>query len=110
MERKTGHRTMLQVAYLVESNFGNSIRALFERYPELVGFTIYGAPRSSENAAAGGQERGRLDIELALSRMVGTDEYGEIFERISTEIDDCIAAQPEAVELLRGRTFARSLQ
>ena len=93
----------------VEASLGDCVRTLFGRCPELVGFTVYDQSSFPGRANPSDQECERLIIDIGLTQTVAPAEYGEISDLISTVIGDFVSEQPEALDLLRGRTFARTL-
>ena len=48
--------------------------------------------------------------EVSLDTWPGWDPSAEVAEEIGRELQDLLDERPDAAELLRGRTFARSLQ
>jgi len=74
------------------------VQSLFERCPELCGFSVRG-------------EKDELFIaDIGIAPRLSQEQYGEIFQDIAKTLADLIDEQPEASDLLRGRTFARTLQ
>ncbi len=47
--------------------------------------------------------------ELGFSTPVSEMEYDEAYKLIADAVADIVSERPEALELLRGRTFARTL-
>jgi hypothetical protein len=79
----------------VEAVIEGRIGALFRRVPELSGFSIQWDLQPAEIA-----------IYSWPGYVAGEDLYTEIL----TTLADLVEERTEAVELLRGRTFARQLQ
>jgi hypothetical protein len=74
------------------------VQSLFERCPELCGFSVRG-------------EKDELFVaDIGIAPRLSQEQYGEIFQDIAKTLADLIDEQPEASDLLRGRTFARTLQ
>ena len=85
------------------------IRGLFARCPTLHGFSV--------------QDRAMLPSELDQTRIPDADlfvteigvfpkldsQFDEIYDEITHAISDLVKDEPQAYDLLRGRTFARSL-
>jgi hypothetical protein len=73
----------------------SALHQLFAAHPELCGFSV-----------------GELDGELCLAD-VATDPWrarsGELARHIAAALAELIDEEPEAAELLSGRTFARTL-
>jgi hypothetical protein len=87
----------------------DKIQALFERCPALCGFSVRDPadlPDSCTRSAAGTD---LFVTDIGISPRLGADQYGEIFNEIFSTLSELLAEEPEAGELLRGRTFARTL-
>ncbi len=73
------------------------LQSLFARCPELSGFSVRG-------------EADELFVsDVGISPRLGAEQYGEIYQEIANTLSVLLDEQPEAGELLRGRTFARTL-
>jgi hypothetical protein len=85
------------------------IESLFARFPGLCGFSVRGLADVPDSCARTG-EAGELFIsDIGVSPSVSSEQFGEMFEQITSALSDFLAEQPGGEELLRGRTFARSL-
>jgi hypothetical protein len=73
------------------------LESLFERCPDLSGFSV------REQA----QELYVSDI--GISPRLSAEQYGEIYQDIAQTLGELLDEAPEAGEWLRGRTFARTL-
>jgi len=73
------------------------LRSLFSRCPDLWGFAV------------GGENQELFVSDVGISPRLSAEQYGEIFEDIANTLSEVLDEQPEASELLRGRTFARTL-
>lgn len=92
-----------------EDDLNTRIQTLFGRCPALCGFSL-----QKSDAADRIKEPG-LDSKLAVAEVgifpsLGATQYEEIHDEITLAILDFIYERPEAADLLRGRTFARTLQ
>ncbi|MBI2960520.1 MAG: hypothetical protein HYY28_09420 [Betaproteobacteria bacterium] len=86
------------------------IRELFGRCPELTGFAIKDlALMASEDIAAPDGEPKLFVTDIGFSGLIGEQDLEEAYTQIGTAISDVVSERPEAFELLRGRTFARTL-
>jgi len=73
------------------------LQSLFARCPELSGFSVRG-------------EADELFVsDVGISPRLGAEQYGEIYQEIANTLSLLLDEQPEAGELLRGRTFARTV-
>lgn len=93
----------------LEASVATKIRGLFARCPTLHGFSV--------------QDRAMLPRDLDPSRIPDADlfvteigifpkldsQFDEIYDEITLAISDLVKDDPQAYDLLRGRTFARSL-
>jgi hypothetical protein len=78
----------------LEADLAASVAALFRRCPPLCGFTV----------------DGELCVEqLACHPALDRQRAAVIAEEIVRAFSELVNQEPEAVELIRGRTFARAL-
>ncbi len=73
------------------------LESLFARCPALSGFAV----------RVEGDEW--LLADVGISPQLSAEHCDEIFERIAAVLAELLEERPEAAELLRGRTFARTL-
>lgn len=93
----------------VEANLDACVRSLFGRCPDLIGFSLHDPAEASGDFDPSVRASGELIIEMGFSTVVSGGDREEVFDLISTELCDLLAEQPEALDLMRGRTFARTL-
>ena len=74
------------------------VGSLFERCPELCGFSVRG------------EENELFVADVGIAPRLSAEQYGEIFQDIARTLAELLEDDPDASELLRGRTFARALQ
>jgi hypothetical protein len=94
----------------VAAEVETQIREVFVRCPELAGFAIKDGSQLPSSDVDPSEVKPRLfvtDIDFSLA--IGNMELEEAYTLIHAAISDVISEQPEAFELLRGRTFARVL-
>ncbi len=72
------------------------LQLLFSRCPELSGFAVRG-------------EEELFISDVGIAPRLSAEQYREIFRDITTTLSDLLEERPEACELLRGRTFARTV-
>ena len=86
-------RTEHQIADQVEQQ----LQLLFSRCPELSGFSVRG-------------DADELFVsDVGIAPRLSAEQYGEIYQDIAVTLSELLEERPEAGELLRGRTFARTL-
>ena len=93
----------------LEASVATKIRGLFARCPTLHGFSV--------------QDRAMLPRDIDPNRIPDADlfvteigvfpkldsQFDEIYDEITLAISDLVKDEPQAYDLLRGRTFARTL-
>jgi hypothetical protein len=86
------------------------IESLFARYPALCGFAVHGLEELPDNCPRSGGDGSELFVgDVGLSPALGREQFGEILQEILAVLAELLAEEPEASEVLRGRTFARAL-
>lgn len=85
------------------------IESLFQRYPALSGFSVRGLDDVPDSCSRSGNDGELFVSDVGISPALSSEQFGEIFQEIAATLSDLLAEQPEATELLRGRTFARTL-
>jgi hypothetical protein len=79
----------------IDTTVDTTVSAIFAAWPELYGFSV-------------AQFNGELCLaDVAVDTSVARSE--EVPEHIATALAELIDEEPQAAELLRGRTFARAL-
>ena len=81
----------------IQTQLDQQVESLFERCPELWGFSV-----RSENDEL-------FVSDVGIAPRLSAQQYGEIFQDIAKTLSDVLEEAPEASEYLRGRTFARTL-
>ncbi|MGE5639700.1 MAG: hypothetical protein ACM30H_06355 [Clostridia bacterium] len=91
------------------------IDALFARCPTLCGFSVQDRATVSETRPALVPENAIPDADLYVTEIgmfpkLGADQYADVFDEITVTLSSLVNEQPNAYDVLRGRTFARTLQ
>ena len=89
-----------------DAELTSQIRRLFERCPDLDGFSVQAKVRAEGNPDG---EEELFVTAIGIARLAGRGRYTDIFEDIASTLNDLLEARPEAHVLMRGRTFARTL-
>src|SRR5882672_7072027 len=84
----------------VEAELSARIGAVFGRCPDLAGFSLQDSPYPQEELFV---------TDLGFSAPVSAEECDDVYSMIADTVADLVSERPEALELLRGRTFARTL-
>jgi hypothetical protein len=89
-------------------SYPEPIESLFERHPELSGFSVRGVDELPDNCPR--TEDCELVVgDVGISATLTGEQFGAMFEEIVVALAQMIADDPDAEEALRGRTFARVL-
>jgi len=84
------------------------IEELFARYPALTGFSVRSVKDVPDNCPrVGGEESELFVADIGILPMHTFEQYGEIFEDITTTLAELLDEGAE--EELKGRTFARTI-
>lgn len=91
------------------------IGALFSRCPSLCGFSVQDRQQVSETRPEQVDESQIPDADLYVTEIgiyprLGTEQYADVFDEITVTLANLVNEQPNAYDVLRGRTFARTLQ
>jgi hypothetical protein len=94
----------------VEADVQAKIGALFTRCPTLCGFAVQDRSQLPEKVEGSIPDADLYVTEIGIYPKLSAEQYGEIFDEITVAISDLVYEQPKAYDVLRGRTFARTLQ
>lgn len=96
-ERAALRWIVMSIQHQIVSQLEQQLQLLFSRCPELSGFSV----------------RGDADdlfvSDVGIAPRLSAEQYGEIYQDIAATLAELVEERPEAGELLRGRTFARTL-
>jgi hypothetical protein len=85
--------------------------ALFLRCPALCGFSVQDRAQLPEQITE--QQIPDADLyvtEIGIFPKLGVEQYADVFDEITVTLSNLVSEQPNAFDVLRGRTFARTLQ
>jgi hypothetical protein len=91
----------------LEAALENRVAAIFERCTALWGFSIAERPVSAEGAQSA-REWELYVATVSAYPELGEDQSARLVGEISGALEDLLNQQPQAADLLPGRTFARS--
>lgn len=83
---------------------------LFGRYPSLRGFSVQGTQALPETMRASVMATTLVVAEVGVDPICGSAYSEKVSDEIAVALLDFVQDRPEAAELLRDRTFARTLQ
>ena len=87
----------MSIRHQMVSQIEQRLELLFSRCPELSGFSVRG-------------DADELFVsDVGIAPRLSAEQYGEIYQDIAVTLSELLEERPEAGELLRGRTFARTL-
>jgi hypothetical protein len=89
-----------------DAELASQIRRLFERCPDLDGFSVQAKVRAEGNPDG---EEELFVTAIGIDQRARRDRYTDIFQEIAATLNDLLEERPEAHALMRGRTFARTL-
>ena len=92
----------------IEEDLAVRIDRLFERCPNLHGFTVLDRSLVPGGARVAALERGLFVAGIGIYPELDPAHCERIYDEISVALLDFMLQRPEAREVLRGRTFARA--
>jgi hypothetical protein len=96
-----------RVAADVEAKVG----ALFLRCPTLCGFSVQDRSTLPEHFNETQIPDADLYVtEIGIFPKLGAEQFADVFDEITVTLSSLVMEQPNAYDVLRGRTFARTLQ
>jgi len=83
---------------------------LFVRYPSLQGFSVQGTEALPEPMRTNVTPNTLVVAEVGVDPICGSEYSEKVSDEIAVVLLDFVKEKPEGAELLRDRTFARTLQ
>ena len=93
----------------LEEDLAGRVGTLFERCPDLHGFAVQDCSVLPEEFRQLALERELVVTDIGVYPYVGADQCEAIYNEIAVALLDFIFERPSAKEVLRGRTFVRTL-
>lgn len=87
----------------------SEIDSLFARNPALCGFSVRDLTEVPDSCPRTGEACELFLADVGIVPTPSAERYGEICQEIMMTLAELLSEQPELGELLRGRTFARTL-
>lgn len=105
---KSQHSEHDRAWHAADADVASQMQILFARCPELCGFSVQAKVMADSHNLPCQEEL--FVTAISISPRLSKEQYSDIFEQISTALTELISERPEAQTLLRGRTFARTIQ
>jgi hypothetical protein len=93
----------------IDEDLAVLIHAIFERCPQLFGFTVQDSAALPEELRAIALERELVVSDIGVYPYLNADRCEQIYNEIAVALLDFLLERPGGQDALRGRTFARSL-
>ncbi|MBV8032153.1 MAG: hypothetical protein JO035_11645 [Betaproteobacteria bacterium] len=93
----------------LDEDLATRLDDLWGRYPALAGFSVRGADVLPEPLRANVQDTALVVAEVGVDPLCGAEYSERVSDEIAVALLDFVKGRPEAAELLRDRTFARTL-
>ncbi len=91
-----------------DADVADQMKSLFARCPELCGFSVQAKVLADEAVRPGEEEL--FVTAISIAPRLSKQQYSDIFEHITATLTELLGERPETQTLLRGRTFARTIQ
>ena len=101
-------RTSNLQSHNVATDLAACVAMIFEKHPILCGFTVQPDSTLTRDRAMVGLHRGLYLADVELSSPPGFRPTQEFCNEIAVTLLELIDEQPEVLDLLPGRTFART--
>jgi len=93
----------------VDAELSARIWEVLGRFPHLCGFALQDRTGIPDYINPAYLREDLFVTDLGFSAPVSDMEYDEAYRLITDAVSDIVSERPEALDLLRGRTFARTL-
>ncbi|HEX6295309.1 MAG TPA: hypothetical protein VFZ74_01920 [Burkholderiales bacterium] len=93
----------------IEEDLADRVGTIFERCPALYGFTVQECSVLPEELRSLVLERELVVTDIGVYPRLNADQCEQIYNEIAVTLLDFMFERPSAKEVLRGRTFARTL-
>ena len=93
----------------LEDDLAARLDVIFERCPQLHGFTVQDSSALPEELRSLALEKELVVTDIGVYPSVGAEQREHIYNEIAVALLDFMFARPAAKDVLRGRTFVRTL-
>ena len=94
----------------IEEDLAARVEAIFDRCPHLFGFTVQDSSALPAELRSVALERELVVSDIGVYPSLNADQCEQIYNEIAVALLDFMFERPAAKDVLRGRTFVRSLQ
>jgi len=93
----------------VEQAFLARAQLMFRIYPELLSFCLQEEEEEDATAPESDDVEEKFDLYVGLVQAVSDDFQQEMCDAVTAFLTEVVHENPDTIELLRGRTFARTI-
>jgi hypothetical protein len=93
----------------IEEDLAARVGAIFDRCPQLFGFTVQDSSALPEELRSIALERELVVSDIGVYPYLNADQCEQIYNEIAVALLDFMFERPAAKDVLRGRTFVRTL-
>jgi len=93
----------------IEDDLAARLESIFERCPQLHGFTVQDSSALPEELRSLALERELVVTDIGVFPFINAEQCEVIYNEIAVALLDFLFERPAAKDALRGRTFVRTL-
>ena len=93
----------------IEEDLAVRLETIFEHCPQLHGFTVQDSSALPEELRSLALERELVVTDIGVYPFINAEQCEQIYNEIAVALLDFMYERPTAKDLLRGRTFVRTL-
>lgn len=93
----------------LEDDLAARLDVIFERCPQLHGFTVQDSSALPEELRSLALERELVITDIGVYPFINAEQCEQIYNEIAVALLDFMYERPSAKDVLRGRTFVRTL-
>jgi hypothetical protein len=93
----------------IEEDLAARLETIFEHCPHLAGFTVQDSSALPEELRSLALERELVVTDIGVFPFINAEQCEQIYNEIAVALLDFMYERPSAKDVLRGRTFVRTL-
>jgi hypothetical protein len=93
----------------LDEDLAARVEVIFDRCPQLHGFTVQDSSALPEELRSLALERELVVTDIGVYPFINTEQCEAIYNEIAVALLDFMFERPSAKDVLRGRTFVRTL-